>query len=869
MGRRRLRAKDSTSELQSCDAMEGDSLRVRKMESDADLPEFGAAAAAMARAADRGRKKDAAARRKSRRSSLGAALGAGRRRRSSVGVGLPTKTELGPAARQRNAQQLREMYQTAIKLSTENKINAKNTWALNLIDHMDTVIEEEEDDEQQQPAKPTTREQPERVYDSDDDERIRRLPIDEKKNLEEARRIHRRNINFQRASCTLDASIKIYSYRVDDTWSSSFRVLENLARSKDDARAQGEGGAADGQSTSSRLQIQKTLETNANAITLAELDLEYDRDPLFHVMAQSMDKGGAAGMLLRNLGVCDGGRILLDEEDLDERRSALHLKAQRKREMAENGVGDDGENNDLVDVRGLRATLEELTQGQGLDALDLLPQLEILRCDLRDATQNPKAFDPFADNAAKLAERDFDGADALDEEEIVAAEAMPAFVREAQMADASMADLDGDDDAPVALDDTIVSFGAYGADLAFDEPDEDFEAGWAQGDAEGEGVAIGPQSGGRMLRRLCAEAMVQSDYGYFDVAALQQMADANGRSRNGWAGAAHWKFARRTKAKAREEKASEAGEETEAKGEKVAKKAPKFIDFFAEVPAEDYAAMLKPPKKAESTLLTANAMQKQCDEALSLLLPPDGAFAPHDLGRLFLRPQDIVPPVFAGGDAGAVAGVAPLAAVRSGGDEGAWGDGGEWFGDDFAAANDDDFAFDAEGPSLSGGEHKDALEMPAWHEPGRSDFLPSERDFGNGALLSAGRRVEKPDINYAKAAKRVDVRKLKKELWHRVEGQVAPDADAEQDENAAGESERAADGAGKEKDGGVSFQDLVGELSENQQQEGVTLPFYFICLLHLANEKGLELKGGDANDLSDFVINGMPELEQSGRRRRR
>lgn len=38
--------------------------------------------------------------------------------------------------------------------------------------------------------------------------------------------------NFMKASCTLDASIKIYSYRVDDTWNSSYKVLENLSRNE-------------------------------------------------------------------------------------------------------------------------------------------------------------------------------------------------------------------------------------------------------------------------------------------------------------------------------------------------------------------------------------------------------------------------------------------------------------------------------------------------------------------------------------------------------------------------------------------------------------------------------------------------------------
>lgn len=37
-------------------------------------------------------------------------------------------------------------------------------------------------------------------------------------------------VNFQRASCTLDASVKIYSCRVDDTHQASYRILENLTR---------------------------------------------------------------------------------------------------------------------------------------------------------------------------------------------------------------------------------------------------------------------------------------------------------------------------------------------------------------------------------------------------------------------------------------------------------------------------------------------------------------------------------------------------------------------------------------------------------------------------------------------------------------
>jgi len=49
-------------------------------------------------------------------------------------------------------------------------------------------------------------------------------------------------VNFQKASCTLDASVKIYSYRVDDVHLSSYKVLANLNRTDNDEDEDGEGG---------------------------------------------------------------------------------------------------------------------------------------------------------------------------------------------------------------------------------------------------------------------------------------------------------------------------------------------------------------------------------------------------------------------------------------------------------------------------------------------------------------------------------------------------------------------------------------------------------------------------------------------------
>ncbi len=53
----------------------------------------------------------------------------------------------------------------------------------------------------------------------------------------------------------------------------------------------------------------------------------------------------------------------------------------------------------------------------------------------------------------------------------------------------------------------------------------------------------------------------------------------------------------------------------------------------------------------------------------------------------------------------------------------------------------------------------------------------------------------------------------------------------------------------------LSFQKLVKDLSggeEKQQQKDVSLAYYFICLLHLANENTLKISG--LEDMSDLKI---------------
>ena len=116
-------------------------------------------------------------------------------------------------------------------------------------------------------------------------------------------------INFSsQASCTLDASVKIYSNRVDDTYASSHRILESLSRngtSNEEDAGEQKGPKAKAKVgskvSSARLNVGETIETNLNNINAATLENDYSVDPIFHKMSKAFDEGGAKGMLMYHL----------------------------------------------------------------------------------------------------------------------------------------------------------------------------------------------------------------------------------------------------------------------------------------------------------------------------------------------------------------------------------------------------------------------------------------------------------------------------------------------------------------------------------------------------------------------------------------
>ncbi|XP_072122474.1 condensin complex subunit 2 [Mobula birostris] len=117
--------------------------------------------------------------------------------------------------------------------------------------------------------------------------------------------------------------------------------------------------------------------------------------------------------------------------------------------------------------------------------------------------------------------------------------------------------------------------------------------------------------------------------------------------------------------------------------------------------------------------------------------------------------------------------------------------------------------------------------------------------YGGENLVAEPQKVNKILLNYSKTAKMMDVKRLKQNMWELLTGNAA-----------------VSDGKDKETEepkvtvkGQQSLTAVTTELFKrlpNALAKNLSVPMAFACLLHLANEKNLEIKGKE--DLSDVFI---------------
>ncbi|USW57761.1 Putative condensin complex subunit 2/barren [Septoria linicola] len=699
-------------------------------------------------------------------------------------------------------------FETWMKMATDNKINANNSWDFALIDYFHDMSLLKEGN----------------------------------------------GVNFQKASCTLDGCVKIYTSRVDSVATETGKLLSGLADSGNKKRKGGEAedGAEegdedeeneDGTKKKGRKKAQRsaeaTLATSFETLKLKKMELEFSVDPLFKKAAADFDEGGAKGLLMNHLSIDSTGRIVFDSSDdaqdadvEDSRRDSMEPEGEEDDKTAlelQETVLEDGPVDvaalglrffpdlNMLDTQDICPSLKTFELGGGDGALDL-PFLK--------APENWRDEHPEADSEAH--EVNNSGINLNDQ--------IAAFG-------------DDDDAGPLGVDmPDDVGFGEGGEAWARDtalQPQMrvyDASAGAEAGDdAAGEVGVFDTNSNAYGVTLQHRPHDQENILNYFDNA-LQK----------NWAGPEHWKIARI--------KEANTVKPTRTRKEKE----PFEIDFAAPM-SQALANLLYTSAPTNSSICLP---KKEWKSKNRNLLPDDKHFNSKDLLKLFLKPK------------------AKMGARRNGQsgrplpangevDEAYWAAQGRddaaphpMDAEDAVQGDYDANFFQDDGLPMAGGamddDDDDFADAREHFSPGADDVGgpagtgidsvagPTEGGAGGDAfganLVAQSRRTRPEYVQYARVAKKVDVRRLKEEMWRGIgfEQRAQPQTPAARPIIPA---------LSFDDKSTLKFTDIMNNLQHvypKQQMGDISTSYGFICLLHLANEKGLVIENVD--DWTDLTV---------------
>ncbi|KAI0117395.1 barren [Daldinia grandis] len=695
-----------------------------------------------------------------------------------------------------------------MKMATDNKINATNSWNFALIDYFHDMS---------------------LLKDGD-------------------------GVNFQRASCTLDGCVKIYTSRVDSVATETGKLLSGLADSnskKKDREGDGEGEDSEEEvdedgnvvkkkSKKRQRSSEATLAPSFASLQLKKFELEFAVDPLFKKASADFDEGGAKGLLLNHLMIDGQGRIVFDSSDDANDASADGIKPRRREDVSAEGEDEEAEEQEATITEQQPAQEEEDVEIDiGALAAKFFPDLT--RLDEQDICPSLKTFE-LGNPSGSL---DIPFLRALEEDE-----------DEDESGSGGVGNKSGmfiDDDNPAGFDDMTamggfdVAFGeggeAWAREAALEPQMRPYKVGTDDGMVGGDGVdGIDEENGDyvvSMNHAKSADKMHEDILGYFDQA-LQK----------NWAGPEHWRI-RKIKDANKPETSTRQRKEKE----------PFEIDFASSL-----------DQKLAETIFT----QAASNSAISLpkkdwksktrnLLPDDKHFNSTQLLNLFLKPKARLSRRSRFGNKTALFGNTNQQdknVIPGDMDEAFWAQREPMQNADqdtvLPTGDYDANFFDDEMPLPGGGmldddddEFADArdhfspgADVPATQDIGITGMLDNGMTTGGFGtqLVTSTRRLRPEYVQYARVAKKVDVRRLKEELW---KGLGLPDVEEEVNNTGlptpAKDPERIKKGEGET----LKFTEVMNDLQSvypRTVMDDISTSFCFICLLHLANEKGLVIE---------------------------
>ncbi|KAG0208641.1 hypothetical protein BGX28_000449 [Mortierella sp. GBA30] len=732
-----------------------------------------------------------------------------------------------------------DSFEQWLKLATDNKINANNSWNFALIDYFHEMSLLREGD----------------------------------------------SINFQKASCTLDGCVKIYTSRVDSVATETTKLLGGLATSS--KNPEGEGGPEDNHDSDeeqdkpakkkSSSRSGNTLAKDFSALSLEKFNLEFSVDPLFKKTSADFDEGGARGLLLNHLNVDAEGKIIFDagdardegDDDDDENEDEEEEESPESLEQSEKEKKSKRKNEveaAMIDIQRLRSRfLPALNQIFEKDICPSLKDFQLTGTSDMDFSFL-KRFQGDGDDEDEGQDsdtphnhiNDFD--DDGDDNDF----GMPDFYDDTEQDNVLVPDQD--DEGLEVVEHHVVedAFGDLDQQIAIQR-------------------AAPPPADNNMIVEtddLLGKGQVDM-YSYFDSALLRN-----------WAGPEHWKLRRIQKDKAATGVATGEGAEDEQSGagpKKRSAKVPLVIDFLnaPEVDEDELFA------SAEATSLMFTAANEAEHQKTNHTLPDDVHFSSKQLLRMFVKPTFIIKSKNKKPQFGYRQNAEQESFATTFPDEEFWAshtnnvdesnidaltdqlDQTQIY-NDYLEDDDDDYGYGQEQGFFAGiGGESIGSDLT-----GVGSGLGMVDGDGNdyaSQLVSQPKRVKATFITFSKTAKKVDVKKLKDNIWKEMTQQQSlkrqpargDEVDRKRTKKKANlngsDDDDAEDGVEEEDDSGddegdyvkkeQKFTEIIGGLSKmypEQKLKEISVPFCFICLLHLANEKNLSIEGSE--DLAELVI---------------
>ncbi|EGW35728.1 uncharacterized protein SPAPADRAFT_131586 [Spathaspora passalidarum NRRL Y-27907] len=615
-----------------------------------------------------------------------------------------------------------------IKMATDNKITVKNSWNFGLIDYFAdlNVIKDGE------------------------------------------------NINFQRASATLDGCVKIYSSRVESAASETGKLLSGLAKKKEheeqseteeDAEGEGEEGE-DGEGDEEpkkKRKMNRIVESTLvdfDTIKIKKLEQELAIDPLFKKALAEFDEGGAKSLLLNSLNIDNNGRVVFDATTNPDAETT---------EQVETIVNDD------IDMKSLSKIV---LRDSGLDDLTLVPSLAEFQSALEDV-ESAKTI--LTDLSSKNNETNH--------------YPTPAESNEYDFFDDDMNDFNADD-------------GDLGPPPEVETP------------AQANNTTDPYNLTQTLLPRLFEEEP-RYEKQQEEVLDRDLMAYFDDRMRHNWRGPEHWKVTAFKRANNIDQESKPKADTQQTTHEKKKHDAV-VVDFFGDDVDED--TLFEAPRNPSTLVKKENSGLNK--------LPDDIRYTSSRLITLFTKQFTI-----------STYSVKPQATLTD----------AQFFGDAYKEQ-----------------EERERLEKSFREAELADDDGFIENDFGgidfNDALESTKVEEKTTDqgimgkrsgeyVSFSRVAKRVNVRLLKDNMWGAIK----------QETDVITEEPQESEDATTEEVKPVKFGQIVSKIStmyKPEQAKDISTSFCFICLLHLANEHGLEIQSIEGGN--DLEIKGNQMASEQG-----